>query len=67
MTWQTYVLDILAALAVAGFLGLFLRACWVQLFGRGRSRSARRLERAERRMEAAAKAYERELRRYTAR
>lgn len=64
MTWQTYLLNILAALAVGGFLGLFLRACWVALFGRGRSAKQRRLARFERRLERAAEAYERELRRW---
>lgn len=64
MTWQTYILDILAATAVAGFLGLFLRACWVALFGRGQSAKQRRLARAERRLDRAAQAYERELRRW---
>lgn len=64
MTWPTYVLNMLAALAVFGFVGLFWRACWIAMFGRGPSAKLRRLARAERRLERAAEAYERELRRY---
>lgn len=64
MTWQAYVLNALAALAVFGFVGLFWRACWIAMFGRGRSAKQRRLARAERRLERAAEAYERELRRW---